>query len=139
MPPPLKLILFLPILGLIFVPVTLKVPEYLLLELSQVPYFDDGIISSREQERVLPVPGDDVDITLVGVAGEHVCLVRGCPAVPNPNTPINRTRSKNLEQRGREPHSLEFCVSSLNTVLVCKEEFCIRSDDTNMKDEHLKA
>ena len=47
-----------------------------LLELSEVPHFNDAIISTRQQKRVPRIPRYNIDITLVSVAGEHVGLIR---------------------------------------------------------------
>ena len=68
----------------------------LLFELSQIPYLNDAIVTSRCNEWILFVPRYNIDVAVVCPGGDHAGLVRGGPTVPYPNGLVHGTGGKNL-------------------------------------------
>ena len=64
---------------------------HILCKLPEIPDLDDAVISTRQEQRVHPVPRDHVHVPRVGVAGQHVGLARRGPAVPDSHGFVHRT------------------------------------------------
>ncbi len=69
------------------------------LKLTQVPDFDDGVVSSRHDERLTRVPVDDVHVAFVRVRRSQHARFGWCsPCVPNSYGFVHRTRRKHLKR-----------------------------------------
>ncbi len=67
------------------------------LKLSQVPHFQKPVVTSRQDERLAPVPADHVDVWGVSLIGWEHWIGRGTD-IPDANGLIHWTRCKYLVQ-----------------------------------------
>jgi len=76
------------------------------LVLSQVPHFDNSVVSAGHYEMLLvAVPADDVDVTLMCVADRYfACGARRGPDVPDTQRSIHRTRAEHLQRPNQRNH-----------------------------------
>ena len=76
------------------------------LVLSQVPHFDNSVVSAGHYEMLLvAVPADDVDVTLMCVADRYfACGARRGPDVPDTQRSIHRTRAEHLQWPNQRNH-----------------------------------